>query len=155
MERSLNPLGVASVATEGREGADVARTAVKTKPQDRPPMLEGWNLLERALERALASLDTDASLTDIERAAAKTALAAALASELRDAVLRVPPQAEPQAEMFSFAPAAVRASPVSRDRPGYFRPPAEAIGLCGGGYGVKDCAEASPTGGHAAWLRVA
>lgn len=121
----------------------MART-VFDKWADNEPAPEGASFLERALERALANLDIDATLTAAQRMAAKSALAAALTSEI-SAVLRRP---RPP------GPAASRAFP-ERPRgakPGYFREPSLAIGRAEGKDG--DGLDVRLTGGTATWLRV-
>src|SRR6185503_12992613 len=86
---------------------------------------KGGTFLERALERALISLDVDVSLSEAEREAAKAALSAALACEIRDmlAAARTPgvaarALAAAQGRPFPRAPAARKT--------GYFREPDEA-----------------------------
>jgi hypothetical protein len=137
----------------------VTKTVMKARPAARPA-LEGRDFLERTLERALGALDADASLSDAERAAAKTALAAALAQTTREilaetrstAGAKAGAKAAPPGRPVATAPAVSGKdfTPANKqDRPGYFRPPAAAIGTAEGESG-----EVRLTGGKATWLRL-
>jgi hypothetical protein len=113
----------------------------------------GGTFLERALERALASLDVDRSLSETEREAAKAALSAALACEIRDmlAGARTPATAAralaaAQGRPFARAPGAAKR--------GYFREPAEPVGVAEAG-GPAAGQPVRLTGGTATWLRLA
>lgn len=110
---------------------------------------QGATFLERALDRALGRLDGDSSLSEVQRQAAKAALAAALAAEIRDVLGAAkpgpakagPPRAVPPARPFAARPGA--------GKPGYFREPSLAVGVS-----EADGREIHMTGGTATWLRV-
>jgi len=113
------------------------------------PAPQGATFLERALDRALGRLDGDTSLTARQREAAKAALAAALAAEIRDVLgaARPAPAARPPVRM--VPPARPFAAQAGAGAPGYFRAPLEAVGVS-----ESDGREVRLTGGWATWLRV-
>jgi hypothetical protein len=127
-------------------------TTARQTPAASPPSPRGGTFLERALERALSSLDVDASLSEAEREAAKAALSAALACEIRDmlAGAKTPATA-------AQALAAAQARPFPRARGaakwGYFRDPAEPLGLAEAG-GPTAGGPVRLSGGTATWLRL-
>jgi len=122
----------------------------KVRPAEGPAP-RGGTFLERALDRALVSLDVDITLSEAEREAAKAALSAALACEIRDmlAGARSPATA-------ARALAAASARPFARARGaakrGYFREPSQPLGVAEGGEAAG--AEVRLTGGTATWLRL-
>jgi len=114
----------------------------------------GGTFLERALERALASLDVDRTLTEAEREAAKAALSAALACEIRDMLAGA---RSPGAAARALAAAQGRPFPraPSGGKAGYFREPHEALGAAeGAGAGSAAGAVVRLSGGTATWLRL-
>ena len=139
MERSLNS-SLANLRS-------MTKVSPKSLPAEAPVRSGGATFLERALERALASLDRDVALSDIERDAAKAALAAALACEIRDVLTGTGSRAAAaQALTAAMARPFPRAAGVAR--PGYFREPGAVVGVC------ADGAEVRLTGGTATWIRL-
>lgn len=113
------------------------------------PAPQGATFLERALERALGRLDGDVSLSQAQRQAAKAALAAALAAEIRDVLGGARSTARKPAPVRALAPARPFAGQPGAGKPGYFRAPSQALGVC-----AADGGEVRLTGGTATWLRV-
>jgi hypothetical protein len=124
----------------------MTRTSPKTLAAETPAR-SGGTFLERALERALLSLDRDAGLSDVEREAAKSALAAALACEIRD-VLTGSGSGAAAARALTAAMSRPFARAAGVARPGYFREPSAVVGVSGEGADVR------LTGGTATWLRL-
>jgi hypothetical protein len=118
----------------------------KTRPAEGPAG-QGGTFLERALERALLTLDGDASLGPSEREAAKAALAAALACEIRDVLAAA---RSPGAAARALAAASARpfARAAGATKAGYFREPGAVVGL------DSADAEVRLTGGTATWIRL-
>jgi hypothetical protein len=125
----------------------MTRPLSETRAPGEAQTLQGGTFLERALERALLTLDGDASLTESERDAAKASLAAALACEIRDVLAGA---RSPGAAARALAAASARpfARAAGASKPGYFREPGAVIGLDAGG------AEVRLTGGTATWMRL-
>src|SRR5690348_12632218 len=114
----------------------------------------GGTFLERALERALASLDVDRTLSEAEREAAKAALSAALACEIRDMLAGA---RSPGAAARALAAAQGRPFPRAErtGKAGYFREPGEPLGAAeGAGAGSAAGAVVRLSGGTATWLRL-
>jgi hypothetical protein len=132
--------------------ADMTTTVRQTAAAKAAPP-RGGTFLERALERALASLDVDAALSEAEREAAKAALSAALACEIRDmlAGARTPGTAARALAAAQGRPFARAAGVAKR---GYFRDPAEPLGFGEAG-GAAQGEPVRLTGGTATWLRLA